>query len=98
MADIIQASRLRSHSASLIPDRQRSEEKPRAVSGGSVPIQPPPGIADIDRLCDAADRADRAAAARVRMEALMSDKTPHRAKFEYDPYDRARLGFSDDDD
>jgi hypothetical protein len=91
-----------SQSASLIPPRQRSDEKPRAVSGGSVPIQPPPGIAAIHRLCDAADRADRAAAARVRidtelMEALMSDKTPHRAESDYNPFSRDRMGFSDDD-
>jgi hypothetical protein len=82
-----------SQSTSLIPDRQRSEDKPRAVSGGTVPIQPPPGIEIIDRLCQAQDRADRAAAIRVRIEtelveAAMANKVTYKAKTEYNPVQR----------
>jgi hypothetical protein len=57
-----------SQSASMIPDRQRSEDKPRAPSGGTVEIKPPPGIDIIDRMCEAQSRADRAAAIRQRIE------------------------------
>jgi hypothetical protein len=46
-------------------------------------VKPPPGIDTIDRMVEAQDRADRAAAVRVRiqtelMEAMMRDKAPHR--------------------
>jgi hypothetical protein len=88
-------------STSMIPDRQRSQDRPRAASGGTVPIQPPPGINYIDRMCEAQDRIDRAAAARVRVdielaEAMMKDKISNRVQSEYNPYSRSRMGFSDD--
>ena len=89
MADIVADARKGiSQSASMISDRQRSEEKPRPASGGSMPIQPPPGINIIDRMCDAQDRIDRAAAMRVRVEtelaeALMKERISYKAKTEY---------------
>jgi len=94
MQDIIQASRQRSQSASLIPDRQRVEEKPRPPDGGgTVPIEPAPGIAHLDRIAESFARADRAAAARVRIdnelaEAMMKNKAQNKAKTEYDPAQR----------
>jgi hypothetical protein len=94
MQDIIQASRHRSNSASLLPDRQRSEEKPRPASGGTAPIQPVPGISHIDRICEAQDRADRAAAIRQRIEndwiESHFDKGP-RIETEWNPFDRENM-------
>ena len=88
MADII--AYRPGQSQSLIPDRQRSEEKPRAVNGGTAPIQPVPGVRHMDAIAESFARADRAAAARVRIdnelaEALLSSKTANRVKSEYDP-------------
>jgi hypothetical protein len=82
-----------SQSASLIPPRQRSEEKPRAPSGGTVPISQPPGIEHIDRLCDEADRRARAIAAQQQaetawIEMLLERRNPHMAKTTYDPLKR----------
>jgi len=56
-----------SQSQSLIPDRQRSNEKPRPASGGTVEITAPPGIKYVDQLCDAADAADRRARVREKL-------------------------------
>jgi hypothetical protein len=77
-------------------------EKPRAPSSGTTEVKPPPGINYIDQMCEAQDRIDRAAAARVRvetelMEAMMNEKTLRRVKSDYNPYSRERMGFSDDD-
>src|SRR5262249_28899293 len=76
-----------SQSTSLIPPRQRSEAEPR--NGGTTPIGPPPGIAIIDQLCEAQDRIDRAAVARVRIEtalveAVLEDKIQYKAKTGYE--------------
>jgi hypothetical protein len=82
-----------SQTASLIPPRQRSEEKPRQVSGGTVEVKPPPGIDLIDRMCIQQDRLDRAAAVRVRVETeaverAMAEGTSRRARTEYEPLAR----------
>jgi hypothetical protein len=92
-----------SQSASLIPPRQRSENRPRPASGGPAgEVKPPPGIEHIDRLCDEADRRARAVAVQQKMELewieeLLERRNPNKAKFEYDPFSRSRMGFSDDD-
>ena len=103
MADIVSdARRGIPQTTSLIPDRQRSEEKPRPPSGGTVPLQPPPGIEHIDRMVAHQDRIDRAAAIRVRIEtelaeAALRDRISNRVQSDYNPYSRKRMGFSDDD-
>jgi|SRR5215469_5268335 len=86
-----------SQSASLIPERQRSEEDtPRPPSGGTVEIKAPPGINYVDQLCDAADRNDRIAALRAKVEndwiefQLEQAKGP-RIETEYDPFSRQRM-------
>ena len=69
VADIVSdARRGISQSASLIPEKQRAAEAERPVSGGVIERGPPPGINYIDRMCDAADRADQIARARVELE------------------------------
>src|SRR6516165_5538567 len=55
-------------SASMIPDRLRSEDKPRPASGGTGPVQPPPGLRWVDQQLDAADRRDRAVRVQQEME------------------------------
>jgi len=95
MQDIIQASRQRSQSASLLPDRLRSEDKPRAPSGGTVPIESPPGLQYVDRLCEAAARNDRLAALKVKVETdwlfqLEQTKGP-RIESEFNPFDRENM-------
>jgi hypothetical protein len=77
----------------MIPDRQRSEDKPRAPSGGTTPIQPPPGLRWIDAQCDAQDKRDRAVAIQQKMEIewtehLLARRNPHKAKTGYDPQQR----------
>jgi hypothetical protein len=57
-----------SNSASMIPDQQRAAEEQRPASGGTVEVKPPPGINYVDALCDVADRRDRAAAVREKLE------------------------------
>jgi hypothetical protein len=66
---IADARRGISQSASMIPDHQRADESPRAPSGGTVPIEQPPGVNYVDQLCDAQDRIDRAALIKRKMEA-----------------------------
>jgi hypothetical protein len=69
MADIVNDFRRpRPQSASMIPDKQRSEDAPHRASGGTAPLRQQPGIDIIDRMCDAQDRADRAAAIRQQVE------------------------------
>jgi hypothetical protein len=76
------------------PPRQRSEDKPRAPSGGTVEIKSPPGIEIIDRMVANQDRLDRAAAIRQRIESdwieAHFDKGP-RIETEYNPLDNSRL-------
>jgi hypothetical protein len=96
MADIIQASRGRSQSASLLPDRQRSKETPRAVSGGTIERKPPPGINYIDRMCEAASHSDRMAALKVKVETqwlefLMEQAKGPRIEHDYEPFDRENM-------
>src|SRR5262249_39065659 len=75
MQDIIAAARQRSYNTSLIPDRQRSGDGPRAPSGGgTAPISSPPGITHIDRLCDAAARRDRLARIQQELDAAEIEK------------------------
>jgi hypothetical protein len=74
MQDIVQASRLRSNSASMIPQAHRSENVPRPASAATAPIRPPQGIDIIDRMCIEQDRADRAAAIRQRVETRLIEK------------------------
>jgi hypothetical protein len=56
-----------STSASMIPDK-RADGTPRAPSGGTTEIKPPPGVNYVDALCDAQDRRDRLAAIRQAAE------------------------------
>ena len=96
MQDIVQASRLRSQSASMIPDRQR-EDPPTKGTGwaDAVPLKPPPGIEIVDRLCIEQDKRDRAAANRVRIETELAEammrNTGPRVETEWDPFDREHL-------
>jgi hypothetical protein len=55
-------------SASMIPDRARSDERPRQPSGGTTEVKSPPGINHIDRMCEAQDRVDKLAAMKVKLE------------------------------
>ena len=87
----------------MIPDRQRSEEKPRAVSGGTTPIQPPPGLRWIDAQCDAQDKRDRAMALRQKIESNWIEFQVDQAKgprieTEYNPFENKRLPGHDDDE
>jgi hypothetical protein len=64
-------------------------EKPRAPSGGTAPLQPPPGLNYVDALCDEADRRARAVAIQQRMETewiegLLERRNPHRAQTGYE--------------
>lgn len=77
-------------SASMIPDQQRSEDRPRPANGGTVEVKPPPGIEIIDRMVEAQTHKERIAALRQQLEndwieGLLEKKTSHRARFEYSP-------------
>jgi hypothetical protein len=97
MRDVISDSR---HgiptSASMIPDRARSDEKPRPASGGTTEVKPPLGIDHIDRMCQAQDRVDKLAAMKVKLETdwlefeLGRSREP-RIEHEYDPMSRENL-------
>ena len=58
------------------------------------PVQPPSGIDYIDQMCDAQDRADRAAAIRQRIEndwiESHFEKGP-RIEVEYNPFENSRI-------
>jgi hypothetical protein len=100
MRDIVNDSRGGVTQRSSLARLPRSE--PRAPSGGTVEVKPPPGIDYIDRMCEAQSRTERAAAIRQRIEnewieALMGNKTPHKAATEYNPFDKKRLGHDDDE-
>jgi hypothetical protein len=83
-----------SQSASMLPPHMRSEDKPRPASGGTVPIQPPPGINYIDQMCEAQSRADRLAAIKQRIEHAWIeahfDNGP-RIETEYNPFARENM-------
>jgi len=96
MADIIQASRQRSNSASLIPDRMRSDDKPRPVSGGTTELKGVPGIDAMDRIAAGFAYQDRMAALKVKVETDWLEYQLEQAKgahveHEYDPFDREHL-------
>jgi hypothetical protein len=92
LRDIVNDSRRGPAAPSSLASSVQSE-KPRAPSGGTTPIQPPPGIKYVDQLCDAADRRDRAVRVQQEMEAawiegLLERGNPHKAKIGYDPHQR----------
>jgi hypothetical protein len=100
--DIVADSRRGPAAPSSLASPAQSE-KPRPPSGGTAEIKSPPGIDTIDRMCAEQDRAAKAAAVRQRIEnewieGLLERRDPNRVKFEYDPYSRSRMGFSDDDE
>jgi hypothetical protein len=81
-------------SASMIPDKQRDAEEPRAVSGGTIPVQSPPGVRWIDQQVAVQDRIDHAAAIRQRIEAEWTEEhfqKGSRVQSEYDPFSPDRL-------
>jgi hypothetical protein len=100
---VADARRGLSQSASMIPDRQRSEPSPTGNNGWvePAPLSSPPGISTIDAMCEAQDRADRAAVVRVRIETelveeLMSNKIQNKATTEYNPFSRQRMGHDEE--
>jgi hypothetical protein len=89
MVDVLSDARKGiSESASMIP--QRANETPRTPSGGSVPIEQPPGLRWVDQQLDAQAEKDRAALVRQRMEdawfEARFDKGP-RVEHDYNPFD-----------
>jgi len=72
MRDVVQDARARPQSASMLPDRLRSQDRPRPPSGGTVPIASPPGIKIIDQMCEAQDSADRAARIRQKIDEVVA--------------------------
>ena len=70
MADVVaDFRRPLSNSASMIPEKQRAAGTERPPSGGgTVEVRPPPGVNYIDRMCDAADRQEQIARARIELE------------------------------
>jgi hypothetical protein len=83
-----------SKSASMIPDRVWSEDKPRASGGGSVPLRQPPGVDLIDKMVEAQSRNERLAAIKQRIEnawiEARFDKGP-RIETEWNPFDRENM-------
>jgi hypothetical protein len=53
---------------SSLASRPQSSEPARPVGGGTVPIQPPPGIDIIDRMCASQAAIERTAAIKQRIE------------------------------
>jgi hypothetical protein len=91
MQDIVQASRLRSQSASLIPDRQRSQDPPRQVSGGTAELKTP-YTRDMDRVGEAFAYDAKMAALKVKIETRQLELQIEQAKrplveSEYEPFD-----------
>jgi hypothetical protein len=105
MRDVINDARNGiSQSASLIPPNQQRDEVPRAPSGGTTEIKPPPGVNYVDALCDAADRRDRLAAIRQAAENAEIERHldrkdhPYQAQgVEYNPFDSRRIRGDDDE-
>jgi hypothetical protein len=95
VADIVSdARRGISQSASLIPDKQRAAEEPRAASGGTIPVQSPPGVRWIDQQVEVQNRIDHAAAIRQRVEAEWIEahfQKGSRVKTDYDPFSPDRM-------
>jgi hypothetical protein len=83
-------------SASLIPDRVRSADAPRPASGGTTPIQSPPGINICDGMMDAQDRIDKLSAMKVKLETdwlqfqLEQAREP-KIETDYEPFDRDNM-------
>jgi hypothetical protein len=82
-----------SKSASMIPDKQRAAEEPRAASGGTIPVQQPAGVRWVDAQCDYADRQERIAAIRQRIEnewieEKLDRSKPSKVRSEYNPIAR----------
>jgi len=92
MRDIV-ANRSIPQSASMIPDQQRAEEPPRAVSA-EMPITSPPGIDIIDKMVEAQDRKDRIAVIRQATENAFIEshfeKSP-RVQTDYHPLSKETL-------
>jgi hypothetical protein len=91
-----------SQSASMIPDRLRSSEPPRARSSSETPIAPPLGVDHCDRIAEAFARRDLAVTMQQKLEIewiekLLERKNANKTTYEYDPYSRARMGFNDDE-
>ena len=100
LRDIVNDSRRGPTAPSSLASSVQSE--PRRPSGATAPIQPPPGIEHIDRLCDEADRRARAVAVQQKLalewiEGLLERRNPHKAKTNYDPFSRERMGLDDDE-
>jgi hypothetical protein len=77
----------------MIPDHMRKDDEPRPPSGGTAPVESPPGLIYIDAQCEAAARRDRAVALQQKLETewiggLLERKNPHMAKTAYDPLQR----------
>jgi hypothetical protein len=102
VADIVaDARRGIPQSASMIPP-SREPAKPKGTGWVEAAPLKSPDTRWIDAQIDAQDQRDRAAAVRVRVEtelaeAMMRDKISYKAKTEYHPYSRDRMGFDDDD-
>jgi hypothetical protein len=92
-----------SQSASPIPPAREKSVRPRGSGWQDAqPVSQPPGVNLIDKMCDAQDRAAKAAAIRQRVEnewieGLLERRNPHKATTEYDPFSRSRMGFHDDE-
>jgi hypothetical protein len=104
MRDVVADSRRGiSQSASMIPDRLRPSEPPRAPNSSETPIAPPPGVDHCDRIAEAFARQDLTVTMQQKLEIEWIEKLldrrngGHRAKTEYDPYSRQRMGFDDDE-
>jgi hypothetical protein len=74
-----------SQSASMIPDRLRSPEPPRAARSSETPIAPPPGVDHCDRIAEAFARRDLAVTMQQKLEVewiekLLDRRNPHKAK------------------
>lgn len=85
-------------SASMIPDRQRAAEEPRApASGGTAPLAQPPGVNIIDQMVEEQSRKERLrdiqnSLINHEIERRLASHDPHKAKTRYHPLD----GFDDD--
>jgi hypothetical protein len=86
--DIVADSRRGPTAPSSLASSVQSE-KPRPLSGGSVPIQPPPGLNYVDQQVNAATRREYLIRAQQIaelqwIEDQLAKKTTYRAKTEYD--------------
>ena len=89
MREVVANRNIPTSASMLPPDQQHAEGPPRAPSGGTVPIGPPPGIEIIDRMCDAQDRKDRLAAIRQATENAWIEshfERGPRIETEHDPF------------